>query len=705
MSDEIEMPNEALERHEHAGEHAAHESHGGRITLLILVLAMCAAVAGKISAENEIKYLTNEIELSDTWAQYQGKSDRQAIARGLATIASVLPNAADPAVQKVISDFRSSADRMEKDDQGEGKAQLADKAKHLQAARDDAARKMEGFSITVVLLAIAIGLGSASMLSRQQLPPPGTERHQRGGGRGGGGVRAVGGVGSGLKVHSNYMQPVLFIPNPEQVRVISAPPSARLVVDAGPGTGKTATAAARILRLIADGADPHRIWMIGFARAAVLEMRQRLAAEGADAANLPRVTTLDSMAWRLRAADMDAETSVMEGHDVAIAETLQRVRARDPEILRRLSGIRHFLVDEAQDLVGNRAMLVAEIVALLDASAGVTILTDEAQAIYGFAGGHSMHALEGDTVARHLAASAAFTVHHLHRIHRTDRAVLLTLFATARREVMRDHHDPYRKLQRVHRTISRLARRRWWQAKPLADGPDTLVLYRSRAEVLAEFTRRSFAGQPCRLRLSGLPVALHPWLAIILHDWTGSSLSESGFAALWRKRMGDDDPEPAWVLLRDLAGEGRRVDMPRLMHLLRAAHPPAELTVLDPGHGEGPVIGTIHASKGREMAHVRLMLPGEHTGRDDPEDEARVLFVGATRAKTSLTLGRGMKLRVSHLGGGRVALPDGANKGRIEIGRPHDFTYRDIDPALLRALPMVCRAEAGVPGCQAGLVV
>jgi hypothetical protein len=170
MSDEIEMPNEAIERHEQVEEHQHGTSHGGRITLLILLLAMAAAIAGKISAENEMRYLTYEIELSDTWAQYQGKSDRQAIAQGLANLASVLPNAGDPAVQKLIGDMHATAARLDADDKGEGKSQLAAKAKILQANRDSAANEMEGFSLTVVLLAIAIGLGSASMLSRQPFP-------------------------------------------------------------------------------------------------------------------------------------------------------------------------------------------------------------------------------------------------------------------------------------------------------------------------------------------------------------------------------------------------------------------------------------------------------------------------------------------------------------------------------------------------------
>ncbi len=170
MPDEIEMPHEALERHEHAEHGEEHKSKGGKITLLILVLAMSAAVAGKVASETEVKYLKYEIERSDTWAQYQGKSDRAAMAMDLAKLAAVMPNAADPAVQKAINDFTATAARLDSDPNGEGKQQLAEKAKELERRRDEEARRMEGFSVTVVLMAIAIGLGSASMLSRADLP-------------------------------------------------------------------------------------------------------------------------------------------------------------------------------------------------------------------------------------------------------------------------------------------------------------------------------------------------------------------------------------------------------------------------------------------------------------------------------------------------------------------------------------------------------
>jgi hypothetical protein len=468
-----------------------------------------------------------------------------------------------------------------------------------------------------------------------------------------------------------------FTPDPAQREIIEAAAEARLVVDAGPGTGKTATAAARVLALLEGGMAPEQLWMVSFARAAVLEMRQRLAAfNGGTLAVLPRVTTLDSLAWRLRSNEFEDDDAVLEGHDAAIAETLALMRLPGSIVTAQLRGIRHVLLDETQDFVGSRAQLVAEMVARLPASCGVTILTDEAQAIYGFSGGASLQSLEGDTVAQHLLAASGFKLHTLTSIHRTDRAQLLRLFADTRRAVMRETGNPARKLERVRRTVGRKAARPPWRRAMDVDA-DTLVLYRSRAEVLDEASRRAMSGQPFRLRLSGLPVILHHWIALALGEFDAQYLSRHRFLDLWRDRVDGDEAtaETAWDALCEAASSEERIEMKRLLALLRSSSPPLALCRFDPGDARGPVIGTIHASKGREMPKVRLMMPQATIGRDDPEAEARVLFVGATRAKVALELGVGIKLATRRLASGRVYVTAETGRCRCEIGRPGDFDW------------------------------
>jgi hypothetical protein len=471
--------------------------------------------------------------------------------------------------------------------------------------------------------------------------------------------------------------------NAAQAEVIASPADARLVVDAGPGTGKTATAAGRIAALVAQGVPPQTLWTISFSRAAVGEMRARLARLGGSQA-LGRVTTLDSLAWYLR-SDQGEDGAVLEGHDRAIEETLTSLRAGDAAILQRIAAIRHFTIDEAQDLVGARASLVVELIAALPPLCGVTIFTDEAQAIYGFSASALTSSFTADTIARHVLdePDTSFRLRELTEIHRTGDHRLLGLFQAARRRALQQVPNPVVKLKRMRRSIA------WCAHGRLVSKPDaqTLILYRSRAEVLAAAQQRSERGQPYRLRLSGLPVMLQPWIAIVLADFKATTLPRWQFEDLWGERIGGD-PDPAWAILAQVSGDpdADRIALKKLLAIFGTSHPPSELCLFDIGDPVGPVIGTIHASKGREMEHVQLMLPQDRIGRDDPDGEARVLFVGATRAKHRLDIGKGLRQGAKRLANGRVFIPLGTATGKIELGRPGDFDWRsDTDFTVLKA--------------------
>jgi hypothetical protein len=488
-----------------------------------------------------------------------------------------------------------------------------------------------------------------------------------------------------------------FTPNPAQAAIIDAPAAARLVVDAGPGTGKTATAAARTAALLVAGMAPGQIVLVSFTRAAVLEMRQRL-----DVLELPLVTTLDSLAWQLRQEDPEPEAPLLEGYDGAIAETLASLRRGDAPLLRQLAGWRHVLIDETQDLVGERALLVSEILAALPGDCGITLLTDEAQAIYGFASSALSANFTADTVAQHCleTPSLGFSRRELGEIHRTRDQHLLRLFAAARAKTLRETTVPGRKLARLRRHL------RWRVKKARAPATgETLILYRSRAEVLHESQALWQAGIGHRLRLSGLPVALAPWLAITLHDFTASRLHRDEFLDLCGERLRCDGTK-----LWDLLSPDLSLDVARLHKRLAAAQPPPELCCLDPGDPGGPILGTIHASKGREMRHVQLMLPAGGHHLDDPEAEARVLFVAATRAKEKLEIGHGPRLESRRLPSGRAYILASRDAVQVEIGRPDDFDFAgayQLTPNLhdtLQSLPIGAPLALGETNHGPGLL-
>ncbi|MFF8830221.1 ATP-dependent helicase [Streptomyces sp. NPDC015131] len=79
-----------------------------------------------------------------------------------------------------------------------------------------------------------------------------------------------------------------------------------LLVLAGPGTGKTTTLVEAVAARIAAGADPGRILVLTFSRAAAVELRDRMAARiGGERA--PQATTFHSLCYALVRAHQDAD--------------------------------------------------------------------------------------------------------------------------------------------------------------------------------------------------------------------------------------------------------------------------------------------------------------------------------------------------------------------------------------------------------------
>lgn len=112
-----------------------------------------------------------------------------------------------------------------------------------------------------------------------------------------------------------------------------------------------------------------------------------------------------------------------------------------------------------------------------------------------------------------------------------------------------------------------------------------------------------------------------------------------------RRRLADLHPAPFGLTAEDvllrlqaLGGGGPGVRLQDMGETIERQ--PLEFTSDHVGTA-GPLLGSIHGAKGREAADVLLMLPPVPSKDDvDWQEEARVLFVGATRASRNLYLGR-----------------------------------------------------------------
>ena len=192
--------------------------------------------------------------------------------------------------------------------------------------------------------------------------------------------------------------------------------------------------------------------------------------------------------------------------------------------------------------------------------------------------------------------------------------------------------------------------------------------------------------------MSNIPSRIHPWIGWLFAEVSEDFLSKERFEDLWIERNKDSNVnskitrEKAWELLFDNVGDSSgRLRLIKLREILSRDRPPLDF-IVEEKELPGPVLGTIHASKGREANQVYLMLPPDRYMESDYEidpheyaEEERVIFVGATRARKALYIGKGKKLFASKLESGRV-FHRIANKkcAQVEIGLKSDLFYPSI---------------------------
>lgn len=491
-------------------------------------------------------------------------------------------------------------------------------------------------------------------------------------------------------------QLVASIPENLQQAIISADATDRILIDAGPGTGKTAVLCERVKHLIDEqGVPASRIWLISFTRTAVQEIRGRVAKLTRRAiANSVNMATLDSLAGQLNRSNGPGQgATTFEDNIRALISNLDE----SVEVEEQLRDLRHLIVDEAQDIGGVRAELLLKVIGKLPASCGITILSDDAQAIYGFATGdrdnrRGQKTGEPALPERIRAEKLPFKMPGLETIFRTSDQNLTKIFRDVRQHVIgktgsaRERHD------RVREEIQKLAHGeavgdvvQMVQALP----EDSFVLYRRRIDAISGSARLLRAAVPHRLRISGLPVTMPAWIAMTLGEFEEPVIGSEAFARQWKRyvegtamaviAVGD-----AFEMLRRTASDktGKLIDLRRLRVIL-ATRPPVDFGRPELGE-RGPIVGTIHACKGREASSVVLFLPSQPQDQESEAgiaEETRVLFVGATRARKNLqTASGGIKYAANTPKGRayRFRAGKGAPQGAMEVGRLGDLDAAGI---------------------------
>ncbi len=154
--------------------HAETEASFRRAAAVILgLMAMLLAIAslfGEAAMKDTINF---NIKVSDTYAFYQAKNERQTTlqlaADQLSALAASHPEWSGDAranVDKLVADYRATVTRYESDPKsGEGKKELLAKARDYEEKRNRAQHQDSNYDYARALFQIAIVLGSVSIVA------------------------------------------------------------------------------------------------------------------------------------------------------------------------------------------------------------------------------------------------------------------------------------------------------------------------------------------------------------------------------------------------------------------------------------------------------------------------------------------------------------------------------------------------------------
>ena len=338
--------------------------------------------------------------------------------------------------------------------------------------------------------------------------------------------------------------------------------NSRLLVLAGPGTGKTHTMIRRLAYLILEeGIQSHNeILVLSFSRAAVAEIKQRLVnlvkEIKADDLRFINVRTFDSLATRmLIAVDEESELNTLD-YDARIDLAVRRLSDPDSEIAQLISHYRHLVVDEIQDLVGVRARFVFRLLQL--SNNGFTLLGDPAQGIYDYL---VRKENDGPTSQEFLSQvrntwKQDLIEHTLSTNHRvtSDSADV----ASQTREIImagnKSDLAAYRSMKKIVSDLPQIGTVFSPSIEVFDNNQErNAVLCRTNSDVLFAYHA---------LRQNGLSVVIPPtleerglpaWVAQVFMDWTIPQISHDEFLIQWARRIGEHieiQPNQAWRLIK-----------------------------------------------------------------------------------------------------------------------------------------------------------
>ncbi|GLI18355.1 hypothetical protein TSYNTROPHJE_01680 [Tepidanaerobacter syntrophicus] len=409
----------------------------------------------------------------------------------------------------------------------------------------------------------------------------------------------------------------------------------KVLVNSGPGSGKTYTLIKRIEYILGNGlASPENLLLLCFSRTAVAEIKERIEysiQEGLlqEDARLLEPRTFDSYATLvLTAYNVDVTG---KDYDERIELFINNIR----ETPGAFDDAEYFMVDEIQDLVGVRAQMVQEI--LNDIKCGFMLLGDSCQAIYDYQAKDDPNAIDSKKFYAWLYSK--FEDMEKYEINKNVRQVkeLKELTAMIRNSILTD--PPEKQISKIKETVTRFSDIGYSYSiikDMLPKDKKIAFLCRNNGEALRTSGELRNNSVIHSLQKQSTSRHLKPWISIVFSDYLDPAIDYTTFAKLVKERLSISDSEDIdrkWTILHDVTetepGSVLRIDN-LVNKLYLGSKFWGELEICE---RDRITVSTIHRAKGREYDEVFLLTNSLDETYLELDDEAKVYYVALTRPK------------------------------------------------------------------------
>ena len=427
--------------------------------------------------------------------------------------------------------------------------------------------------------------------------------------------------------------------------IINAPLETHIILNSGPGTGKTYTIIQRLIYTLKNDLCPaEEIYILCYTRSAKKVIETKLEQAIADdiippAAKNICILTFDSYATYFLMA-MKEQGVIKENFDNY--DYNERIKLFNKYISEEdFENISYFVVDEIQDLVNERAEMVLKILSKL--KCGYLLAGDRCQSIYDYEADKDATI---DSVEFYKRAEALFPkdIRRYEITVNRRQAAELAKEASKMREVLLNDSNSKQNEYAKNLSLKYLGKTRietYIKMMDHAPTVSTAILCRNNGEAEYISSLLCKRGIPHNLNRGVNNTASLPrWIADVFWDHCFENISKSDFMEKFNFRCSCDiDPEILWKHFCKLTNtkDDTIINVSKMTTALTVSN-----NIPNDFYDKPPMltVSTIHKAKGSEFDKVILIKSAFDTSSKSAE-EARIQYVALTRPKMQFeTMGK-----------------------------------------------------------------